>query len=168
MATHKEQEQCVFALDLRGGINGWRPRFVGRGQREDPALATAASDLAPHMVGETPRGHLDQPPSGVFGEALFGPLKGGGEKCFLHRVFGGSKVAEPTDQSPKHLRREFTQQVLGRRVEPRRRHSVGGGPLMTWRTSMAMLRGAPPRPGAAEALAAISYARSVVGTSTIQ
>ena len=120
------------------------------------------------MVGEASRGHLDQPPSGVFGEALFGPLKGGGEKCFLHRVFGGSKVAEPTDQSPKHLRREFTQQVLGRRVEPRRRHSVGGGPLMTWRTSMAMLRGAPPRPGAAEALAAISYARSVVGTSTIQ
>ena len=135
---------------------------------EDPALATATSDLAPHMVGETPRGHLDQPPSGILGQALFRPLKGRGEKRLLHCVLGGSEVAEPTDHGREHLRREFTQQVLGRRVEPRRRHSVGGGPLMTWRTSMAMLRGAPPRPGAAEALAAISYARSVVGTSTIQ
>ena len=44
----------------------------------------------------------------------------------------------------------------------------GGGPLMTSRTSIAMFSGAPPGPGAAEAAAAIAYARPGVSTSTIQ
>src|SRR5215467_2893780 len=44
----------------------------------------------------------------------------------------------------------------------------GGGALMTARTSMGMFKGAPPGPGAADALAAIAYARSGVSTSTIQ
>ena len=39
---------------------------------------------------------------------------------------------------------------------------------MTWRTSMGMFIGAPPLPGAADARAAISYARCGVSQSTIQ
>ena len=52
---------------------------------------------------------------------------------------------------------------LGRRRDQRLLHGVGarlghtsGGALMTWRTSTGMTRGAPPGPGADEALTAIS------------
>ena len=39
-------------------------------------------------------------------------------------------------------------------VERRRGHFCSGGPLMTWRTSIGMLKGTPPGPGAADASAA--------------
>lgn len=48
------------------------------------------------------------------------------------------------------------------------RYSFAGAALITCRTSMGMFSGAPPGPGAAEAFAAISRARSGVSTSTIQ
>ena len=44
----------------------------------------------------------------------------------------------------------------------------GGGALITGRTSIGMFNAAPPGPGAADAWAAIAYARSGVSTSTIQ
>lgn len=44
----------------------------------------------------------------------------------------------------------------------------GGGALITGRTSMGTFSGAPPGPGAADAFAAIAWARSGVSTSTIQ
>ena len=52
----------------------------------------------------------------------------------------------------------------------RRGHQAmsGGGPLITCRTSIAMFSGSPPGPGAADASAAIWYARSGLSTSTIQ
>ena len=43
-----------------------------------------------------------------------------------------------------------------------------GGALITSRTSIGMLRGTPPRPGAADARAAIAYACPGLSTSTIQ
>ena len=60
----------------------------------------------------------------------------------------------------EHLRRQFTQQMLGSHVPRFRRtacHSISsGGPLITWRTSIGMFIGVPPGPGAADARAAMA------------
>lgn len=56
----------------------------------------------------------------------------------------------------EHLRREVAQQapdICGRFLS---RHASDGGALGTWRTSIGMMSGLPPGPGAAEARAAIS------------
>ncbi len=67
------------------------------------------------------------------------------------------EVAEAPHDRAEHLRRELAQQVLGAGSGDGERHSSSmGGALITCRTSIAMLSGAPPGPGAAEASAAIS------------
>jgi hypothetical protein len=72
---------------------------------------------------------------------------------------------------------ERTQQLEPRRramhlatfVQRSRHHeNSSGGPLITCRTSIGMLIGDPPGPGAADARAAIAYACSGLSTSTIQ
>src|SRR5271170_6987779 len=70
-------------------------------------------------------------------------------------------IPETASDSAEHLRRKLTQQMLGSRIpflgHWSSRYSIsGGGPLMTWRTSIGMFNGTPPGPGAADALAAIS------------
>ena len=94
----------------------------------------------------------------VVGHALARPLRGRRDQRFLHRVLRGGEVAEAADDGAEHLRRELAQQVLG--IDA----SSGGGHVTRLRaarssparTSIAMLSGAPPGPGAAEPRAAIS------------
>jgi len=95
-------------------------------------------------------------------------LRGSGDQRFLHGVLAGSEITKTSQRRAEHLRRQVAQQLLGSTVQRREGHAVSGGPLITWRTSIAMLSGLPPGPGAAEASAAIWYARSVLATSTIQ
>ena len=75
----------------------------------------------------------------------------------LNLVLGGGEVTETADDHAGHLRREFTQQMLGTGDQrPRYHSSSSGGPLITCRTSIGMFIGTPPGPGAADARAAIS------------
>src|ERR1700745_2871945 len=80
---------------------------------------------------------------------------------------------KPASNGAEHLRRKFTQQLLGGCV-PWLGHSSfryaisGGGPLMIGRNSIGIFSGEPPGPGAAEIRAAMSYARSGLSTSITQ
>ena len=105
-------------------------------------------------------------PRGLSGTPSIGPLHRRREQRFLHGVFGGGEVAKPADDRAEHLRRQLAQQVAVRIC--RRRHTSAGGALITSRTSIRMFIGSPPLPGAADARAAISYARCGVSQSTIQ
>ena len=120
------------------------------------------------LMMHAPRGHVDQPAAWVVGHALLGPLHRRREQRLLHCVLRGSEVAETPDDRPEDLRREVAQQALAGRVQAARRHRSTGGALITSRTSIGMFSGAPPGPGAADARAAISYARWGLSTSTIQ
>jgi hypothetical protein len=68
----------------------------------------------------------------------------------------------------EHPRGAFAQQDLQLLVEEKSHASSPGMLLITCRTSMGMLSGLPPGPGADEASAAISIARCSLSTSTIQ
>ena len=112
-----------------------------------------------------PRGDVDQPADGVFRPALRGHCVGRREHRLLHRVLGSAEVAEPPHDRGEDLRRGVAQQVLD---VSRSAHSSGIGAPITSRTSITVLIGLPPGPGAAEASAAISIARSSDSTSIIR
>ena len=131
-------------------------------------LALPPGALAADVIDHPARRHLDQPAARVVGHPVARPLLRGRKQRFLHRIFRGREVAVAADHRAEHLRREVAQQVFGGWIEARLGHSMSGGGLITSRTSMAMLSGAPPGPGAADASAAIAYARSALSTSTIQ
>src|SRR5690349_363021 len=113
-----------------------------------------------------------QPPARIRRDTLRRPLRRRGDERFLHGILGRREVAMSARHRGEHLRREVAQQVLDRQLVwigvVRRRHASTGGALITCRTSIGMISGAPPGPGADEAFAAISYARSGRSTSTIQ
>ena len=175
MTAHEEQDERVVLVhpaldaslaDARSEVVD-RRRF-GRDLRDDDGLAAAPRQLGAHVIGHAPRRDVDQPAARVVGHALLGPLQGRREERFLHRVLGGGKVAEAPDHRAENLRRELAQQVLAGRVQRLERHMSTGGALITSRTSIGMFSGTPPLPGAADARAAISYARSLLSQSTIQ
>ena len=99
---------------------------------------------------------MDQPRARVVGHALLRPLDGCRDERLLHRVFRGGEIAEAADHGAEHLRRELAQQMLAGKIDGGCRHRSTGGALITSRTSIGMLSGAPPMPGAADARAAIS------------
>src|SRR5262245_51896388 len=111
---------------------------------------------------------MDQPAARTVRETLPRPLQRRGEERLLHRVLRGGEIAEAADHRAENLRREFPQQVLASELARVPAHPSTGGALITSRTSIGMFSGAPPGPGAVDARAAISYARSVVSQSTIQ
>lgn len=152
----------------RAGIGGRRDSFVRWRLHHYRGFSTPPGRLGAEVIGHPAQGHVDQPSARVVRHALSRPLRRRGEQGLLHRVLGGREVAEPANDRAEHLRRELAQQMLP--GEPGRGscHMSTGGALITWRTSIAMLSGTPPLPGADDALAAISYARSVRSTSTIQ
>ena len=126
---------------------------------------TATSrQLAANVIRHAPRGDVNQPPARIVGETFAWPLDRGRQQRLLHGVLRSGEVAEAADDRAENLRRQLAQQVLG----PKLAHRSTGGPLMTSRTSIGMLIGLPPGPGAADARAAKSYARSGASTSTIQ
>src|ERR1700704_4803159 len=104
------------------------------------------------MIGDASRRDLDQPGARVLGQAVSRPLRRRRDQGFLDRILRSGEVAEPPDYGAQRLRREVAQQVLDVGLERRGHQSQSsGGPLITWRTSIVMLSGAPPGPGAAEA-----------------
>src|SRR5580704_827057 len=170
MAAHEQQNQSVVGihvgLDLEEGCHV----FSFRGHCR---FSLAAGNFAARLVRHAPACHLDQPASGIFGNTLLRPLSESGEEGFLHRILGRGKIPEAASDGAEHLRRKFAQQMLasriplfGHRSSP---YSIsGGGPVIIGRTSIAMFNGAPPEPGAADTMAATSYARSGLSTSIIQ
>src|SRR5262245_26946894 len=105
------------------------------------------------MIGDSPRSDLNQPAARIVGQTFLRPLQRGREQRLLHGILCGTEIAEATSHRAENLRRQFTQQVLvGERRRPLR-HTSTGGALITSRTSIGMLSGSPPLPGAAEASA---------------
>ena len=139
------------------------------GLREHELFATTTRVFLAHVIGHAPEGDPNQPAAWVVGEPLLGPLGGGGDERFLDGVFGGAEITEPPNDRAENLRRQLAQQILSLGIQRARVYiRSSGGALITWRTSIAMFIVVPPEPGADEARAAISYARSGRSTSTIQ
>ncbi len=168
MTAHEEQNERVVLLHGVLGVWCENDLLVWRPLGEDDSFATPARARAAQLVGEPPHGDLDQPAARIVGKALDGPLPERRDKRFLDGVFGRREIAAPPDDGAEHLRREIAQPTLGVVIESRARHMSAGGALITCRTSIGMFSGTPPLPGAAEASAAIAYARSVLSQSTIQ
>ena len=111
------------------------------------AFATAASRFAANVVGHSPEGDLCQPCAGIVREALARPLHCGGQRRLLNGVLGRREIAKSSDNGAEHLRRQFPQKVLDRKLQRACCHSnSSGGPLMTCRTSMGMVPGVAPAP----------------------
>ena len=170
VAAGEEHVERVVAL--AGALVGCeRDLVLGGYEADDEGFAAPSRGLDPHVVGHLSRGDVDEPGAWAVWHPLPRPLLRSGEKSLLHRVFRGGEIAEPPAQGAQHLRREVAQQALDVRDGGRRRDAQResfGGALITSRTSIAMLSGAPPGPGAADASAAIAKARSEPSTSTIQ
>ena len=71
-----------------------------------------AGDVAAQLVREAARGDRHEPAARVVGNAVRGPLDGGGEERLLDRVLGGIERAVAPDQRTEDLRRELAQQAL--------------------------------------------------------
>ena len=157
---HEQQVERVVALGRAVGVGGERDLLVRRDQADDQLLAMAAGGVGPHLVGDAAGGDVDQPGARVFGHPLARPLRRGRDERLLHRVLARREVAVAAHDDAQHLRRELAQQALdlGDDVDVRgggHQTMSGAGALITCRTSIAMFSGLPPRPGAADASAAI-------------
>src|SRR5262249_58518362 len=110
--------------------------------------------LASHPIDQTPKRDVVEPALRVPRHAFGRPPGRGRDQRLLNRVLCGVEVPMASGDDAEHLRRHLAQQVLD--VQRwLRGHASTGGPLITCRTSIAMLSGAPPLPGAAEALPAM-------------
>ena len=166
MTAHEEQRQRVVAVDhqilvRRRDERPFRPQLTAHAR-----LAVAARKLAAQVIRDAPQCHVVQPASRIRRNALRGPLRRGGDERFLQRVLRRVEIAVLPRDRAEHLRRECAQQALD--LARLAHTSAGGGACITWRTSIGMFSGTPPGPGAADAVAAISCARSGRSTSTIQ
>ena len=166
MTTHEQQNQRVVLIRAVEAVSGWNHLLLDRRLHHHHRLALSSGDVGAEVVGHAPRGDVDQPAARIVGDTLIGPLHRRREQRFLHGVFGGSEITKPADHRAEHLRCQLAQQVAVRICW--RRHTSDGGALITSRTSIRMFIGSPPLPGAADARAAISYARCAVSQSTIQ
>src|SRR5205085_4267473 len=155
VAAHEDEDERVVAP--RDGL------LAGKRPRGGYVLPAAAGVVAAVLLGHTTGGHTDEPGQGVVGFSVGGPGGGGGEERLLHRVLGVGEVAVAAYHGTEDPRRQLTQEALGARGSD---HTSGSGALSTWRTSMGWPMGTPSGPGAADARAAISRARSRVSTST--
>src|SRR4051812_31288613 len=119
------------------------------------------------MVRHSAQSDVIQPPARVYRYAFARPLVRRGDQRFLDRVLGDRKLFVTTRDNGEHLRREIAKQMLDVVVPLRGTvsHASVLGARITCRTSTGMLIAAPPGPGADEAFAAISYARSGRSTS---
>ena len=91
VAAHEEQVERVVALGRPPVLRGQSDLLVGRHQADHQLLAVAASGLGADLIGDAPRGHLDQPPARVLGQALSRPLRRRGDEGLLHRVLRSGK-----------------------------------------------------------------------------
>ena len=157
MARHEHQRERVVVLRRRGQVAGL-PRAGGR-------LAVTPRGVAAGSIDDPQRRDVDQPADGVRGRALAWPLLGRREHRLLGCVLGVGKVTESPPDRSEDPRRGVAHQVLDL---SRSAHCSGIGAPITSRTSITVLIGLPPGPGAAEASAAISIARSSDSTSIIR
>jgi hypothetical protein len=157
MAAQEEQRQGVVPMRRLGRCAG----FAGSGQ----VLAIPARLIGAPHVGQPPCADGDQPAARVAGQALGRPSGRGREQGLLYGVFGVVEVTTPAHEHAEDLRRQLTQQILDIGAGG---HHSGAGASMIRRTSIRLLVGFPPGPGAADVRAAISIARSSLSTSTIQ
>src|SRR5262249_40001408 len=109
--------------------------------------------------------HPDQPGERVVRRAVGRPCRGGGQQRLLHGILRVGEVSVAPGDRAEGPWRQITQQVRGGLLAG---HTSGSGALITPRASMGWRTGAPPSPGAAEILPAISTARSSESTSTIR
>ncbi len=156
MAAHEEQDEGVVLIRVFIPIGSMRHLLVRWYLTQDRSLTSPASLFGAQVIGHSPDGYVDQPAARVVRHAFVWPLQGRCDQRLLDRILRCREVAEAPDHSAENLRRKISQQVLGREVGQHGRHISGGGALITSRTSMAMFSGTPPRPGAADAPAAIS------------
>ena len=172
MAAQEQEDERVIVL---GGI----------GRRLEPARAlfpASTGTLTPALVDQPALGRLQQPAEGLVGDALAGPVVGGGEEGFLDRILGRVEVARLARERAEDPRRQVAQQVLdagigvgspGQIAPPTCSRNApisaafDGASSMTWRTVIGCWVGTPCWPGTAESRAAISIARASVSTSTI-
>src|SRR5262249_22600628 len=155
MATHEEQRERVVLVHIHLG-GRWRDECPLRPDLvRDDFFASLARDLTSHVIGETTKRDVVQPSARILGNALRRPLRGGDQRLW-HRVLRRREVGVSAGDDAEHLRREVAKQMLDHRIGRRLlRQTSTGGALITWRTSIGMLSGSPPFPGAADASAAI-------------
>ena len=166
MAAHEEQNQrviCVhITLNIVDGRDGLRiPR--------DRGFPLTAGNFVAYLIDHPAGCHPNQPAAWILGNTLARPLRECCQHGLLNGILGRGEIAKSPHDSSKHLRSEFAQKVLGLRVWQGLFHgSSPAPPLMTCRTSIGIFKGSPAGPGAADQIAAISKARSVLSTSTIR
>ena len=126
VAAQEQQHERVVAVVHR--------RRLGAAQRVGD-LALPAGLLAAHLVDQPPRGDPDQPGLRVVGDAVGGPLHGGGEQRLLHRVLGGVEVPVAPHERAEHLRRELAQRLIhgGAHVISLRPRLADAGIARAWR-----------------------------------
>ena len=168
MAAHKQQNQRVIWVHVHVWLD-----FVGKhhglGIPRDRGLPLAASNFTAHLICHPARCDLNQPAAWILGNTISRPLYERCDQRLLYSVLGRREIAKSAHDGSEHLWSEFAQQVLIERIRQGLYHGSSLAPtLIPCRTSMGIFKGNPPGPGAADQIAAISYARSVVSTSTIK
>ena len=159
MTAHEEQQERVVFIDANVGRGWWNESPLSPELTRDSVFSVAPRDLAARLVGETPDGHAIEPASWIVRYAVHWPLRGGGDQCFLHGVFGCREVAMSTDDRAEDLRRQLAQQAYDGRIRGSgwwARHASMVGARITCRTSTPRYIGFPPGPGAVDILAAMS------------
>ena len=155
MTAHDEQDERVVPIHVELRVRRRDEGPLGQHVAGDGLLAPPPRHLTAHLVREPPERDMVEPASGIAGDALRRPLVRGGDEGLLHRVLRGGEVVVAPGHGAEHLGREVAQQVADAGAGARRGH-VSSGALITWRTSIGMISGLPPGPGADEAFAAIS------------
>lgn len=111
MAAHEDQRESVVLLHWIAWIGS--KRFAARRSRHlrfPPAAGSVSAHGVHHATGCCPK----QPASRIVRSTFPGPLLHRRKQCFLNCVFGSSEIMKSPQESTEHLRREFTQKVLGR------------------------------------------------------
>ena len=120
------------------------------------------------MIGHAAQRNVIEPAARISRNSASRPLHRCGDQRFLNGILCGGKITVTSGNGAEHLRRKLAQQVPDRAISRLAAHASAGGALITWRTSIGIMSGLPPGPGAAEIVAAISCARCGLSTSTIQ
>lgn len=152
MAAHEEKNERVVLLRL----DDWSHHLGIEGRL---GFSMLSRKVAPQLIGEPVRSNPNKPAEGVVGNPLRRPLHGRRQESFLNGILRRSEIAKAAHDRRENLGCKFSQQPLAafrKRIGLRHIRSAGVMLTITCRTSIGMLSGSPPTPGAAEAFAAIA------------
>ena len=155
VAAHEEQRQSVVLLRAGIGVGRRHESPLGPDLARYRILPPPPCHLASHLVGEPAERDVVEPAARIARHSLRRPPARRRDQRFLHRVFRGGEVVTPTCDGAEHLRRQLAQQKPDAALRPPRPSHLRWAAL-TCRTSMGMMSGVPPGPGAEDAFAAIS------------